>query len=395
MTRCLLNHLPALAMSLVLIAGAAAHPARTVAAVARIEADGTYELLIRFDLPAYLLNETPARADDDAMHALLDEPSAALQRELLDGQERMRATLAVHGDGVETSPASVHWPSLAEVEAAARLEPRLPLMADAILRGRLSPGTRTVRVRFPEALGDVILTVEQPHQEAFAEPVRAGELSSPLPLRPTPEPATEPTAAAAAASIPTAATSPSGFATSLQFLHWGFTHILPHGLDHVLFVLGLFLLNHRLAPLLWQVTAFTLAHTVTLVLSMFGWIDLPEHVVEPLIAASIAFVAIENLFTRDLKPWRPVMVFAFGLLHGLGFAGVLREAHLPPGQFLNAVLSFNVGVELGQLTVIALALLAVGWCRSQPWYRPAISIPASAGIASIALFWTIQRLGLL
>jgi hypothetical protein len=121
-------------------------------------------------------------------------------------------------------------------------------------------------------------------------------------------------------------------------------------------------------------------------------VSLPEWIVEPLIAASIAFIAIENLFTRDLKPWRPFVVFGFGLVHGLGFAGVLREAGLPSGQFLNAIISFNIGVELGQLAVIGLAVLAVGWFRNRTWYRPAITMPASVMIALVALFWTVERI---
>ena len=112
---------------------------------------------------------------------------------------------------------------------------------------------------------------------------------------------------------------------------------------------------------------------------------------EPLIALSIAFVAVENLFTTTLKPWRPIVVFAFGLVHGLGFAGVLSATGLPRNQFAPAVVSFNVGVELGQLAVIALAFAAVGWWQRRAWYRRAIVLPTSAAIAVIALCWTIKR----
>ena len=104
-------------------------------------------------------------------------------------------------------------------------------------------------------------------------------------------------------------------------------------------------------------TAFTVAHSITLGLSIYGVVALPPRVVEPLIALSIAYVAIENLITRELHAWRIGVVFLFGLLHGLGFAGVLRELGLPRGEFLTALLSFNVGVELGQLSVIAAAAL--------------------------------------
>src|SRR5262249_58079568 len=114
-----------------------------------------------------------------------------------------------------------------------------------------------------------------------------------------------------------------GLATSLRYVRLGFRHILPDGLDHILFVLGLFLLSPRLRPLLVQVSAFTVAHTATLALSTLGLVRLPPAVVEPLIALSIAYVAIENTVVRELRPWRIALVFGFGLLHGLGLAGAL------------------------------------------------------------------------
>ncbi len=139
-------------------------------------------------------------------------------------------------------------------------------------------------------------------------------------------------------------------------------------------------------------TAFTLAHTLTLVLSVYGLVTLPTSIVEPLIALSIAYVAVENLFTSDLKPWRPVVVFAFGLLHGLGFAGVLGELGLPRERFLGALLSFNAGVELGQVAVIALAFALAGWFRSRSWYRARMVMPASATIAVVGCYWAAVRL---
>jgi hypothetical protein len=176
------------------------------------------------------------------------------------------------------------------------------------------------------------------------------------------------------------------------YLGLGFTHILPKGLDHILFVLGLFLLSRRLKPLLLQVTSFTIAHTVTLALSIYGVVSLPPSVVEPLIALSIVFVAVENVLTSELRPSRVILVFVFGLLHGLGFAGVLAELGLPRSELLSALISFNLGVEGGQLAVIGLAFLAVGLFRNRTWYRPAIVIPASCLIAAVGLYWSIQRI---
>jgi hypothetical protein len=124
---------------------------------------------------------------------------------------------------------------------------------------------------------------------------------------------------------------------------------------------------------------------------MYDVVALPSRLVESLIAASIAYVGVENMITSQLKPWRPAMVFGFGLLHGLGFAGVLRELALPRGQFATALVSFNVGVEVGQLAVVGLAFLAVGWFRRSASYRKRVVIPLSAAIAAAGLYWSVIR----
>jgi hydrogenase/urease accessory protein HupE len=179
---------------------------------------------------------------------------------------------------------------------------------------------------------------------------------------------------------------------AVEYLVLGFEHIVPKGLDHILFVLGIFFLSLHWKPLLYQVTAFTIAHSITLGLSLYGLVSLPPSIVEPLIALSICYVAIENVLTRELKPWRVYVVFAFGLLHGLGFAGVLLELGLPRSEFLTALITFNVGVELGQLTVITAAFATAGyWFRNRPWYRQRIVIPVSLVIAMTGAYWTIER----
>jgi len=180
-----------------------------------------------------------------------------------------------------------------------------------------------------------------------------------------------------------------------NYLELGFVHIVPLGFDHILFVIGLFLLSARLKELLWQISAFTLAHTLTLALGATGAISLPAAVVEPLIALSIAWVGIENLLTNRLHRWRIGVVFCFGLLHGLGFAGVLREIGLSGAHFYSALLSFNLGVELGQLAVITLCFIVVGWARQHADYRRRVVVPASYVIAIIAAYWVFQRTGLI
>jgi hypothetical protein len=175
------------------------------------------------------------------------------------------------------------------------------------------------------------------------------------------------------------------------YLRLGFKHIVPEGLDHILFVLALFFLGLTWRKLIAQTTVFTVAHATTLFLSRYGVVHVPGQYVEPLIAFSIACIAIENIFRPKLGPARLVLVFAFGLVHGLGFAGSLSEVEFPKDQFLLALLGFNVGVDFGQLFIIALAFLAVGWWRDKPWFRDRVTIPCCCVIAAVGLFWTVQR----
>jgi len=191
--------------------------------------------------------------------------------------------------------------------------------------------------------------------------------------------------------IPGGMSAETSGSTVFDYTRIGFEHIVPKGLDHILFVLGLFLLSIRMRPLLLQVTSFTVAHTITLGLTIYGVVALPASIVEPLIALSIAYVGIENCLSSRLHPWRVVLVFVFGLLHGMGFAGVLADIGLPEGDFLTALISFNVGVELGQLSVILAAFLMVGWWRKRDWYRSFIVVPLSLSIAMVGLYWSWER----
>ncbi len=177
------------------------------------------------------------------------------------------------------------------------------------------------------------------------------------------------------------------------YLKLGFTHIVPEGLDHILFVVGLCLLSRRVKIILWQATAFTVAHSITLAMSMKNLIVAPSAIVEPIIALSILFVAIENLLLTELKPWRIILVFIFGLIHGMGFASSLNEIGLPRNKFLTSILSFNIGVELGQISVIlAVFLLLVIPFGKTSVYRKWVVFPISVLIAAIALYWTVERM---
>lgn len=243
-----------------------------------------------------------------------------------------------------------------------------------VLSGRIPAGARTFTWSNPVRLGTYLLTLETEGQpEVERQWLENGKESRPFAL--------------AASIVP-----PTRIPVVRQYLGLGFTHILPKGTDHILFVLGIFLLSARLKPVLLQVSAFTVAHTITLALTMYGVVSIPRSVVEPLIALSIVYVAIENVARTDLTPWRVALVFAFGLLHGMGFAGVLAELGLPRSEFVPALLSFNLGVETGQLTVIGIALALFGLpFRRKPWYRSRIAVPASIAIAAVGFYWSVER----
>lgn len=191
----------------------------------------------------------------------------------------------------------------------------------------------------------------------------------------------------------------SVLSTFTTYISIGVRHILPGGYDHILFVLAIFLASPRMNPLVIQISCFTVAHTITLALAAAGVITPQASVVEPLIAATIAFAAFENILFGRMTRLRPFIVFAFGLIHGMGFAGFFGELGLPEGQFWSALIGFNIGVEIGQLAVVGLAFAASLYFRGtlkqasrMDLYRPLIVIPASLVIGVTGLIWTFQRL---
>ena len=193
-------------------------------------------------------------------------------------------------------------------------------------------------------------------------------------------------------SVGTHSTESGAWSNFTSYFKQGFEHILPEGLDHILFVLGLFLLCRAWKPILLQVTTFTFAHTITLALATLGYVSAPADIVEPIIAASIVVIALENIFRPTYGKFRLLMVFAFGLIHGLGFAQRLIDERIPEGSLVSALLGFNVGVELGQLAVIGLAVAATFWLKDEEKYRRWVVIPASALIALAGIAWAYQRL---
>jgi len=178
-----------------------------------------------------------------------------------------------------------------------------------------------------------------------------------------------------------------------KYMLIGFQHIIPEGFDHILFITCVFFLNPNIKKVVIQASMFTLAHSITLGLAMYGIIRPPANIIEPLIALSIVFLAIENIMSDKVKPWRLVMVFLFGMVHGMGFAGALAGLGMPQYAFATALISFNVGVEIGQLTIILLLYFLVSrQFSTRLWYRQRIVVPVSVVIMLVAAFWTVQRI---
>jgi hydrogenase/urease accessory protein HupE len=326
--------------------------------------DGTYQIEIVTDAAALVEKLEVSSGSSSPAETQADR----LENLLRSFDETFRTRVNVAFDGVEVQPTAAYFVTTAIDN---------PSAASATIRlsGQTPSDAKHFTWTYSWTFASYALTVRRASSEsAVTEWLEGNQTSAPIAL-----------------SVPSPPTDRLGIAW--RYLTLGFTHIVPKGLDHVLFVLGIYLLSTRARWVLWQVSAFTVAHSITLGLSMYGILALSPRIVEPLIALSIAYVAVENIFVSELKSWRVALVFAFGLLHGMGFAGVLQELGLPRSEFVTALVTFNLGVEAGQLAVIGAAFLLVGFHWShRAWYRTRIVVPASALIACMAVYWTIARL---
>ena len=252
--------------------------------------------------------------------------------------------------------------------------------AKLLANGNIPSGSNSIAVRFSPLFGDIVLKVVRPQQEM----ITATTLSQRYLIN-------DNITGLAANSI----IMPEKVSNALDYVYQGFVHIIPRGLDHILFVLALLLFAKSRAVLLWQVSAFTLAHTITLALGIYGIVEVSSAIVEPLIALSIVYVALENIHrakSNTLSHTRMPVIFAFGLLHGLGFASVLADVGLPQSQYALSLIAFNIGVELGQLTVIALAFICLLPFRNKSWYQTRLVKNLNGAIAIMATYWLFERL---
>lgn len=326
-----------------------------------IREGGEYALEIAVD-PENLLQRLELLAGEE-----FSEPASAVEyRDRIDGKKELfLSRVDLRFDGQRVVP---------RYEYSIESDDLSALSALITLRGSIPAGAKQATLSYGLVFSNWLFTVRHERaEEASRQWVAGDQTSTPV-------------------SIEGLAVPQTKAEVARQYLVLGFTHILPKGLDHILFVLGLFLLSPKWKPVLAQVTAFTIAHSITLALTIYDIVSLPGEIVEPLIALSIVYVAFENCLTRTIRPWRIVLVFLFGLLHGMGFAGVLSELGIPRSEFATALVTFNVGVEVGQLAVIALAwILLVRWTASRTWYRRRIVVPVSLLIAAMGFFWLIER----
>ena len=349
------------------VTAAAAHNLPYSLAILKLEPRGAWQLEIACHSAALVAGLPQGHLTREARSALDSLPDEVVAQRAATMNAYLREALVIEADGRRLGTPRPRFPTVEEIRTDGAMTPETARPSAPIrLSARAPPGTRGLVFTFPPELGTVLLKVEGAGVQALSP-------------------------AQASAPIAIAAPRPASILTLAQYAALGVEHIVPKGVDHILFVVCLFLLSPRWRTLALQVTAFTVAHSVTLALAVFDLVTLSSRLTETLIAVSIAVVAFDNLRSRDLKPGRPALVFAFGLLHGLGFASVLQGLGLPTGQEVLALAGFNLGIEAGQLVVLAALFVALGGSLSKPWFRTRIANPASVAIGVLALVWAAQR----
>jgi hypothetical protein len=349
------------------------HEMRPAIATATITAGGSFDLIVSLNLEAAMAGIEPQHSDtsESTQSQRYEELRALTQEQLQVEFESFKPRFAQavglapqHGKYRPLSVTGVFIPPVGDL-AEARI-------SEITLSGSLPATTDHVVWSFDPSFGDSVIRLraageDKPFFSQYVSDATSSAISLDMDLQ------------------------RSSTSIFMEYLQLGFVHIIPKGLDHILFIVGLFLLSPRRSILFWQITAFTGAHTITLALGSLGIVQVSAAIVEPLIALSIVYVSVENLMTTRMTAWRPLIIFGFGLLHGLGFAGILSQFELSTAGYVTGLIAFNFGVELGQLAVIAGCFVLVGWAMKLPEYRHFIVRPASLVIALIAGYWSIER----
>jgi hypothetical protein len=322
---------------------------------------------------AYMLAELRGDEDEEPKDLawLRDRGPIGWAQIVAESESYWRDCLRLEADGVELSW-RLRIPALEGTTPPllTKGEPEDPPLVDILIEASLPPATRRLEALWHEPFGVVLIVTTGRDDSTVTTPIVSGERVT-LAERAVDDPGMRPAA-------------PSWW----QWVGLGFVHILPKGVDHILFVIGLFLLRPEWRPLLQQTLVFTLAHSLSLAVAALGWVRVPAAPVEVLIAASIAWVGIGNFLSAELGKSRLGLIAVFGLVHGLGFAGVLAEL-LPAdqvGKLPAALLGFNVGVELGQVAVLAGAFGCLAWLGGRFIHvkRTGSVIVAVAGLVLVA-----------
>ena len=327
-------------------------------------------------LDASLVRDTddaPQGADYDALRQLpAAELAAEFTRKWPEFKQSLTGLAGTVADG-DFRPLDFQLETITVEDNPAITLPRNSRLA---ISAMLDPADKSVRFGWAASLGPLVVRQQDPAktpETLYTGYLEPGAITPPI--------------------LTSGTTAQPALTVALDYIKIGFVHIVPKGLDHILFVLGLFFYAARWRPLLGQVTLFTLAHTATLMLASTGYIEVSPEIIEPLIAASIIYIAFENLRSTRLGGGRLAVIFGFGLLHGLGFASVLGDIGLASNQFMLSLISFNIGVELGQLAVLVPAFLIFGVAAGNAlWYRRLIAVPASYVIGGIGLWMLVTRL---
>ena len=357
-----------------------AHTSDISTATLSLENAEKYQLTVKVDILHLLKRHLEIEGNDEDVIKHLQALSFRQQKQLLDNLHTVLAQQTLlHFSNDEQS--LEQYINVFTGLSLNRLKQSLATntaitQAEIEASGNIPQGMMSVSVRFSSLFSDVQLTIVRPQHQLVSNNKASDSF----------------------AIVDSAIGQTSKLSQSIlvikDYIVQGFIHILPRGLDHILFVLALFLFAKTFSSLLWQVSAFTLAHTVTLALGIYGVVQLPSAIVEPLIALSILYVALENFYrakSNTSSHTRMPVIFAFGLLHGLGFASVLSDVGLPESQYALSLISFNVGVELGQLSVILIAFLCLAPVMKKQWYQPKLVKTLNIVIAIMASYWLIER----
>lgn len=327
-------------------------------------------ITLRIDVPPYLLGRMPQAIEVKELDAFMFDDEAELDRKLASAPARLSREISATVDAASLTLSEPVFPTADAIRKQMQSQPeadRYPLMLPVTTRTTLPPGEGKIRVRFPATLGNVLVTFRTSPDRLDMIVVPAGEWSDPVPV-----------------SGPT-----RGFvATFLGFLQSGFSHVLPEGWDHALFMLAMFLSAPSLRIALLRSLSFTFGHSLTLGLVWFGILPAPGGWIEPLIAASILVAALLAAVGKGPSKWLMLGACAFGLLHGLGFAAAADFAQSGSSEVLGALAGFNVGIELAQLLLISTACLLVLPWRDCSWFETRLRRPL-AWLVAAGGFWLL------